>query len=591
MTQFFVNNTEVVLPSDFSFKFNEENTEVTKRGEYSFDIVLSLENSLNVRIFKHINRRNSLTLSKEADAYFIADNKRYVGRIVDIENTDKTVSFQFVAGNSEMNYESREKKIWEYNWGVETEFNTHNIMQSVQVPSYLNRFVCAPVKYSNTVTNTPSYTTIEHPSLIKVENATLSPYLYYYIIKMQEVFGYEISENVLSEDDLIKYMFLPARVRSTKYSDLLPDMTVSEFLTAIEEFFNVTFNFNSKNKTLRIVRNYTNLSEKKRISPSVKDSFRRELNSEEDIYNFKKLKYSISGSLSKFLKLPDDIIVHCEIREFSNLAALMAALVEDEKDKYIIYKTLDNNNEYIFGSASSVNYYRRIVTGLTGFLYPINLFADYVSDLNSEFEFELNLVPASIVPYEFDEFGHVGDFPSGTRKSFKFSTQVCSVDGDLDLSVDQGIVSAIDQGSDQVSRSDKIEVAFYRGLCKAMGFNGTDKENADFPIPFTCNRPFFYLPSGHQTSSNETAWLAHLAANFANVCNKSLMLKDVVPVYRPKQNIDSSYYYVFECEEPALTISDVLLYDGSEYLPVVFEKTINTKGFEDSFTAKFFKIL
>ena len=114
MIRFFVNNIELVLPEEYSIQHIEENPLITEKGEYTFDIEVSLTEPQNIRALKHLNRLNNTLIEADFDSMMIRNNVPVLGRMVTISNTNTTASLQFLAGNSEVIYlTSDEKKIWE----------------------------------------------------------------------------------------------------------------------------------------------------------------------------------------------------------------------------------------------------------------------------------------------------------------------------------------------------------------------------------------------------------------------------------------------------------------------------------------------
>ena len=593
MIELYINSEKVILPADFSMTFNEENPKFTKRGEYSFDITLSLENKINSRIFKHINRRNNITLMKEADALFLVDERRFYGMAVDIENSDIDVSFQFVSGNSEINFESNEKKIWQLDWGSETGITYAQALDSITAPSYLKKYVCAPVKFTNTVSNSPLYGNTTH-DFYDIENVVMNPYLLYYVNKLAELFGYVVSENDLNDDDLAKIMYLPNRVSSLNYADALPDLSVSEFIQHIEELFNVSFNFSSMNRTLSILKFDINLSLKKRVSLMVEDSYNRDKDDSSNVFSFKKLKYNLAGSgVDNFIKLPEDVVTMSEIVDVATMTLLKASLSTADKNKFKIYRVgrkreATTGRKYVFGDIPEQNYYRQYVSGTGGYLYEVERFGDYERD-GDEFdsEFELSIRPASIAPHSFIRY--IG---SGEEH---YSTQIPYINQELYIPEEQSIIDAIQTSTKMIPRSDKLEIALYNGLYQCLGLynstSGVGLRFLSFPISFVDTEPVFWLPVEFHESNEDSLFYSELNSKFRVVCTKTLNTEEVFNRYHSVVNIDTSKIYVFKCIGKNLTSNDILVHDGAEYLPVVFEKTINTKGFEDSFTAKFFKIL
>ena len=105
MTQLFIDGQEAVLPIDFSCKIVNENPFFTKSGDYTLNITLSLENPVNAKIYKHINRINSLSRFENRTAIIVSDNKVIIkGEEVILKYSNNSIEIQILAGNSSLNY-------------------------------------------------------------------------------------------------------------------------------------------------------------------------------------------------------------------------------------------------------------------------------------------------------------------------------------------------------------------------------------------------------------------------------------------------------------------------------------------------------
>ncbi len=117
MVRLFIENSEVVLPKDFSLTIIEENPLMTRRGEFTLDLEISLLEPKNAQIFKFLNRINVSEIFKTSEAKLIVNGKTKRGSVVYLENNSESVSVQFVAGNSEMNvFIYSKEKIWNLDW-------------------------------------------------------------------------------------------------------------------------------------------------------------------------------------------------------------------------------------------------------------------------------------------------------------------------------------------------------------------------------------------------------------------------------------------------------------------------------------------
>ena len=222
MTELIIGGRRVVLSKSLSFTLIEENAEITSSGEYSWDISASLKNKINAIIFKNIYRLNISTVDVTCDATLIIDNAVRNGKIIIQNNTGSEIQFQFIAGNSELNYNAKSdtRKIYELDWGTESAIDFARALQTLSYPGYgnfsgvQNNFVCTPVKIGDQIANDFNL------DLTSIgDQIIMQPYLLYYINKLPELLGFKLINNVIESDSRAKKMFLVNAVNSLKYSD------------------------------------------------------------------------------------------------------------------------------------------------------------------------------------------------------------------------------------------------------------------------------------------------------------------------------------------------------------------------------------
>ena len=154
MIELLIDGMPVVLPEDFDLTMIEENVYLTKKGEYSLDLTLSLDNPTNARIYKHIHRPNSNTTIKDRKAILIADNRVYINGVEAItEYTNRSVTIQLLSGNSELNFLGSDKKVRELDLGSMPAF--------VDGP-YASRDVVRPLLYKKYPETNFVYTTVKN---------------------------------------------------------------------------------------------------------------------------------------------------------------------------------------------------------------------------------------------------------------------------------------------------------------------------------------------------------------------------------------------------------------------------------------------
>lgn len=598
MIRFFVNNIELVLPEEFSIENIDENTLITSNGEYTLDVEFSLLEANNAKAFKHLNRLNIDIVAKDYEAIMLDNGVQKSGKLITISNTDTSVKTQFVSGSSLVNYVTGEdKKIWELDFGTEDPIDYTRALSSVTSPSYLNKFSCVPVKFSNGKVNN---FTVERADLYNgcpingVENIVMQPYLLHYINRLPELLGFELTANVLNSDELLNRMFIPNRIQSLVYSDALPDMTIREFILAIETSFNVVFNFKS-DKKCEIINTKSFLASKNTVKLNANDSFIREKST--DVYRFDitKMTYDVNDTgYLRYQVLPEEIISKCQIIEYPSVSAIISSLDESKKNKFIIYKATNLNQQYVFCDSPKISVYCRLVPGTSGYLVNINKFRNEGTSDEKEL-----IMPIAPLAYTFDTLKFIFDEDQGGDWEYDSATQIPVIETDIYIPENQTIIEDIELDMKAIPRDNKIRVGLYNGLIK-MPVNDADYSeyiNCLYPVSFVDTNPEFWLTDNDKNSilsptyaSVFNLWVQN---EFKKVAMYSLKLIDIDGLfnryYSENSKFDTSYIYTFsDTYKPEYTASNLFEHNGQHYIPIKFIKSSSKK--EANITGYFYRM-
>ena len=493
MIEFIINGVKAVLPEGFSFKLIDENPYITQRGQFSLDITLSLKSTINARIFSHIDRLNNINIPTEMPAVIIENRKSIQGKIIDIENTNDSVTFQFVAGNSEINWFGGSKKIWDLDWGAETSIDYDKAKRSINYPGYgpksyevlapggmsyypkryvewNNNYVCCPVKCksetSDIVLNLFEYDTVFDAtvSIISISNITLQPYLLFYVNKLPELLGYTLKSNILNTDTRAINMYLINTINSLNYSDALPDMTILDFINSVEKFFNVIFNFDSSTKELSIISlaEYIENTEPTELTKVV-DVFERKYNSKNKINSISYPDLQ-DTYFFKYQKLAEDVMAKLVFMHFDDWDAIYSYFsanpIYQHLDKPIIYVDDSNGEQWIFAYPSQFSFYERSIGWSSRSLTLINKYRDYISETDGESSIELKICPACI-----SKISAVANYLYlGLNKTATFDVQVPYSSNTRYTSETQKIIDIVENGVNSIPRLQHMEASFFVGL-------------------------------------------------------------------------------------------------------------------------------
>lgn len=664
MIQFFVKNKELVLPDDFSFNWNEQNPEITEKGEFSLDMTASLLEPQNAIAFEFLNRLNKSTIAKTAESNLIIDGIIHLGTIIVSKNTNTEVQFQFVSGNSELNYISQnEKKIWELEgWDVESEIDIVKAIASTNSNQF--NFVCAPVLLGEEIVNhyildnqannyaiitsfynistqiplaTGVFYTLETaivavPSGIRktsfvvefyIDETTLvryqyfykdltaweddtkwiscptkiimQPYLLYYINKLPSLIGYTIGENVLNSDNRAKKTYIINSVDSLKYADALPDMTISDFIAAVENFFNVSFVIDSKTKICNIIRSSESIATKKIVLlTNVIDSYERTINSSSNFsnkYKWTKITYpSNSSGWYKYQQLEDNFLLKCEIKEYSDYTMLRNHISSTANlgNKLIIYRDLSTMNDYFVrdyrdgltvSSEFFIDKIRTFANGRTGG-YDICL----INKIKASGDSNDDVLTLAIAPAPIIMKAHMihEDF-SGFFAEYECEYQLPAASNSYYLPVTAGFIDTI-EGSNEISRNSVLEVSLFTGKIDLYVTSRSGSNTLSIPYPFSHvdNYPEFdcKLDDSHM-------WLEN---KYKPATVETLKLNDIVRDYYSEKILDTSVEYTFIMpDSPDIRVQNLFSHNNLEYMPIAFERQKSNK--QTAVLGKFYRKL
>lgn len=607
MIEFFVNSQRVMLPNDLSYTIIEENPVITKRGVFTFDITVSLLNKVNSKIFGHIQRRTNNVILSTASALLIAENKTYRGKIIDIKHTEESVSFQFVAGNSELNYIAKnETKIWKLDFGTETPdpnessgISYSTAFNTINDPSWENKFVCAPVKiegaadWSNKWELRTALTGfhIQYGEMFNTTSSNdfiIQPYLMYYINMLPSLLGYTLLENDLENDARAIMMYIPNSRRSFKYSDFLPDWTVGEFITYIEEFFNVIFIVDNKNNMLikKLDDHITNADVVELTK--VVDEFTREpeINPSQRFIakNFTYNKTDKTGYF-RYNKISDDILEKCSITNWTNLSTLISTINVSQKDKYIRNRSLASIREYIYSDAAAKNLLRYIPSNGTGLLNHVNKFCDYSTE---EDKVELKIVPATM------EYATISGYITNGNQYYETVTapfQLPYVKKNTNVIDDNNLLESIEDNetSEYINRPSVMEVALFNCMTKLFTKAANwELNNIMYPYPFIDDVPE-HGPIINADLSDFYNWISI----YEEVCSKSLRLTGpggIVSDYYNNKLIDNTYLYIYKVIADYFDINKIYIIENQKYIPVKAELEVSSQFSNKQITVYFYKL-
>lgn len=269
MVKLIIDDNEVVMDSDFNTDVIRENPLITSAGDYSYDIDVDLRVPQNRRIYKDFQRLNTLSSFSQRKAELL-DNEKVLARgteaVLSIEGTRAKI--QVLSNNSELNYIFDEtRSVRELDFGsVQTKttelaakVSTHlygDVVDGVEVREaypMVSREDFGGYGSHASFFNTPAgFPGSYAMGFDNVDNLRPMPYLLYYIDKIVEVLGYTMGECHIDRDKYKRLLVIHG-YDTLEYAKMLPDWTVSQFISEVEKFFGVVFLVDSIHKKIDIV--------------------------------------------------------------------------------------------------------------------------------------------------------------------------------------------------------------------------------------------------------------------------------------------------------------------------------------------------
>ncbi len=602
MIRFFVNNRELILPEDFSFSWTEENPEISSDGEFSLNMQVSLLEKNNAIAFGFLNRKNKLNIDQKADAFLIDNGKSHFGTIIINKNNDSNVDFQFLAGNSELKYMAKnDKKIWELDWGTETEIDYARALLSTQLSGYglfnqvsplgenqyyQNNFVCTPVKVNKNgttiIANNFKFTESINSSsrdenVSSVENIIMQPYLLYYINKFPLLLGYSLKYNVLNSDERAIKMFLINTVDSLKYADALPDLTITEFKEAIESFFNVEFVVDPSDKSVSIISLNSIVDNKKVVDSIVAfDNYTRDFSQKSKVVNlcFSKIKYDFNDTVYfKYHDLNEEILKNIIQVNLSSETEI-ADYIDDNLtplpfNSYYLFNISSSGNSYFVGNTDKINLYKLNIGDYRSYTNLINKFKAFGSGDN--------VLSLKIVPSEIEYNKITLNFTDRPDLPVQLVHQLPVASNNYFISENQNLVEVIEGTLKSLSRNSFIEVALFTGIIE-MYNAWYFQDNFHFKYPFShCD---FYPDFGpvYADENNLYApfevWRNSIFSTNATTTMRLTGTNGIIADYRHESIIDTSREYVFLMEDNTeINTKNLYQFEQQIYIPIKFEST------------------
>ncbi len=450
MTELYIHNELVVLSNDLKIKLIFDNPFFTKSASYTRDIRIPLNCNQNRKVFKSLNRMDVKKDVTYLEATLKVNNKVLLqGKAIIREVKEEELTIQLVADNAAFNFIAKGESYID-----ELDYKEHNTLEypkiSDAVRPELGLVLFGPYDYrANMIGGTyivrhlfmPIYNEMAGEVYNKAAGYYFTgdendegfyheifyrkycpqPYLLWVIDRVLNAVGYYIGFNALENSPLANVFICNATVTS-RLQDILPHWSVNDFITEVENFFNVVFIVNNKRVDIHFAADYYANTAYEVELPSVVDSYTTTINvDEEKDISLNNITYDLASSeVDIYRKIETGVLDGFEKVEGSTkreLEQLKNSLSEVERFRRVY---TCQGRQYML--------VRRNENDAIGEFQEINLLRDLIRDKTADDELTLKIVPVATTVEEVKVVNR-RTHASGDNTVFTFPVLMPSMQG------------------------------------------------------------------------------------------------------------------------------------------------------------------
>ena len=507
MTELYIDDKIVALPAEFSLTILDQNPFITRNGEFTLDIELSLAEINNALLYHGIERLNSGYNISNRKALLYCDNHLVLsGKEVILSNTENAVSIQLVAGNSELNYLSNSSGlIRDLDLGDIPIFTPAQARESWSGSYPEKEWVCAPAKAFKT-DGKPIFLNNLLGSQLHIvegklemrdrdfwstqEHITPMPYLFFIVDKIAQSIGYSIGNNALLATEY-RRLFIPTGIQGAKITDLFGDITIGEFISQIEQLFDVAFILEADSRKINIEfrKGYFSNDSHSFETSNILDNYERQYLSENiNVKGSSGMAYDFgSGGKDNYYKYQDvnkNVYDSLQKMEFDDMAAINSYITganEELKKKLPGYLFVDKakKTDYIIDDSTTLS------------LKRINIFKQVLPNIGTD------VVSMFIIPAQVEHFSCLcKTFASGSQYFYKTFNILIPIVTDYNGQTEDNAVIAkelINTGITDRKPDNILPVAFWNGGL-TLSIGALEGSGASGKIDFCQPTTHYYAP-------------------------------------------------------------------------------------------------
>lgn len=527
MTELYINNEFVVLADDIKIKLIFDNPFFMKSAGYTRDIRIPLNNNQNRKVFKSLNRMDVKKNVTYLDATLKVDHKELLkGKAIIREVKEEELTIQLVADNAAFNFLAKgESYIDELDYGEFTNLEYPNIRNALRPDvglilfgpydyhlqlenSYIINYLFMPI-YNEAAGEVYNKTTgyyfkgvnpgegFYHE--IAYRKFCPQPYLLWVIERVIRAIGYYIDYNALKESPLANVFICNATV-TKRLQDTLPHWSVNDFISQVENFFNVVFVVKDYQVDIHFAKDYYTNEAHSISLLDVIDEYTTTINiDEEKDISLNNITYDLANSeVDSYRKIDADVLKGFETVEASTMKEL-------EAQKNALSESIRFRRLYLCKG----RYYmlvQQTETDAIGKFMEIDLFRDLIRDKTIDDSINLKIVPVATTIHEVK----VVEERTGGRENliFTFPVLMPSTQGatyerpSRETPTLQEVLNGYNEN--KITKSDIIEVAINNMTQKDTSYQRFYSEKGDNSIGYpTCFTDYQQEMDGNPLQAKE----------------------------------------------------------------------------------------
>lgn len=381
MIEFYLNEMQVYPAEGQTITFRDYNTlcEASNgKGAYTYDIDFDLNVKANASAFNWLRKLNTENIPTGRKAVMYVDGvKIFEGTESLLSVVGMTAKIQVLCGNSEVNFRGNDTRIADLALPVIPEYTAEQAKQTwfkdlatgsehvifVPVLTKLDKFPYNEddEKFANFIDKDTIWNS-GGPNFVDGTPLIPQPSLVWAIECVVQAIGFELKLNVLRTLPYAKNMVIIHGYSDRHLNRILPNWTVSEFLSEVQKLFNVVFVFREDHTAYiyKVGEFYKNQAGVKRLNYSEivdrRSTFERNFDRKEEyLFNYDKIAYDMPSSyFYNRACLDEDVRKLCAVQNVSGFTNLKASsiLSEANYNKPNIYRETASGSQWIISKES-----------------------------------------------------------------------------------------------------------------------------------------------------------------------------------------------------------------------------------------------